>query len=106
MHAKSNDEAAMLRTKEKISLTETRPSNVMKIVTEDRIEAMRGKKGKAFDKAFIQAQVELHQKTLEKLELSMIPNAQNPQLKAMLEKTKGEVKHHLEMAQKLETSVQ
>ena len=106
MHAKSNDEASMLRKREKIALSESIPSNTLKIVTEDKIEAMRSKKGKEFDRAFIQAQVELHQKALQKLQTSLIPYAQNAQLKAMLEKTKGEVQHHLEMAQNLQTSVQ
>ena len=105
-HAKNNDEATKLRDREQIKLSETTPSNRVKIVTEESIELMKKMKGKDFDRAYMEVQVDLHQKTLEKLETSLIPNAQNMELKTMLQKTKGEVEQHLQMAQTLQSAVQ
>lgn len=63
---------------------------------------LRMKKGKEFDKAYIDGQVTAHKKVLENLNENLIPNAKNEELKATLTKTAGTVRKHLEKAQSIQ----
>jgi putative membrane protein len=73
----------------------------MKFNTEEKIEELKKLKGKNFDSAFMEAQVNLHEEVLTKLDETLIPNAQDMQLKSMLEKNRSEVQNHLQEAKKI-----
>lgn len=104
-HKKSNDRAASLRKEENIKLVETQRSQELKTKVENSIEKMKNLKGKEFDKAFMDAQVTLHQKTLHKLETTLIPNTKNQALKRMLNEDKEHVVTHLREAQEIKSSL-
>jgi putative membrane protein len=51
-----------------------------------------------FDQAYMKEQVAMHQKALDTLKNTLIPNAQNADLKKLLEDTTKHVESHLELA--------
>jgi len=71
----------------------------------DTMTQLQGLKGKEFDKAYVQAQVEAHTKVLDSLDNMLIPAAQNADLKAQLQKERPVVAAHLEHAKKLADSM-
>jgi len=65
-----------------------------------------GLSGAAFDRAYIDHEVEYHQTVLDAIDQTLIPNAQNAELKALLQQTRPAVAAHLEMAKNLQTRLQ
>lgn len=63
---------------------------------------LAGKTGADFDKAFIDAQVAGHQKVLDELQTTLLPAAQNADLRALIEKTIPTVQKHLDQAKQLQ----
>jgi putative membrane protein len=61
--------------------------------------------GDGFDKAYMDAQVDEHQKVLATLDDKLIPQAQNADLKSLLEKVRAKVASHLKMAQDVQASL-
>ena len=66
---------------------------------------LNGLSGAAFDRAYIDHEVEYHQTVLDALDKTLIPNAQNAELKALLEQTRPAVAAHLEMAKNIQGRV-
>jgi putative membrane protein len=56
------------------------------------------------DKSYVWEQVRMHDKALMTLEKELLPNAKNPKLRALLEKTETAVKDHLHHAKNLEST--
>jgi putative membrane protein len=67
---------------------------------------LNGLSGAAFDRAYIDHEVEYHQTVLDALDKTLIPNAQNADLKALLQQTRPAVAAHLDMAKSLQTKLQ
>lgn len=63
------------------------------------------KEGKELDKEYIEDQVETHKTVLKDLRETLIPQAQNEDLKAHLEDTAKTIEAHLEHAQKLQRQI-
>jgi len=58
--------------------------------------------GDAFDKAYIDNEVGYHETVVKALDDTLIPNAQNAELKALLTKVRGVAAAHLEHAKQLQ----
>jgi putative membrane protein len=67
---------------------------------------LNGLSGAAFDRAYIDHEVEYHQTVLDAIDKTLIPNAQNADLKALLQQTRPAVAAHLDMAKALQTKLQ
>ena len=104
-HAKNNDKASNLAKAENIKLKETKTSMDLKFTSEDKVEKLKTLKGKEFDKEYMQTQVDMHKKVLEKLDNTLIPNAKSEDLKAMLETTRTNIEGHLKHAQKIQSTL-
>jgi len=66
------------------------------------LQELQGKSGAEFDKAYMQQQLMSHKLTLQSLDTSLIPNAQDPQLKTMLQQqVRPAVVGHLAEAMRL-----
>lgn len=63
---------------------------------------LQGKTGAAFDSAFVQHAVQDHQQDIEKLQNTLLPAAQNADLKALIQKTVPKLQAHLALAQAAE----
>lgn len=64
-----------------------------------------GKTGAEFDRAYIGHEVQIHQKVLDALDQTLIPGAQNAELKSLLQAIRPTVSAHLERAKTLQTTV-
>lgn len=61
--------------------------------------------GAAFDKAYIGNEVAYHQAVLDAIDKTLIPNAKNAELKALLEQTRPAIAAHLEHAKQIQASL-
>ena len=61
--------------------------------------------GDAFDKAYIDNEVGYHETVIKALDDTLIPNAQNGELKSLLTSVRGVAAAHLEHAKQLQSSV-
>ncbi|HEX8450704.1 MAG TPA: DUF4142 domain-containing protein [Longimicrobium sp.] len=66
---------------------------------------LRGKSGAEFDRAYVDHEVAYHQAVLDAIDQTLIPNAQNAELKALLQQTRPAVAAHLEHAKQLQSSL-
>jgi putative membrane protein len=67
---------------------------------------MSGLSGAAFDRAYMDREVEYHQTVLDAIDQTLLPNVQNAELRALLEQTRPAVASHLEMAKSIQTKLQ
>ena len=66
---------------------------------------MQTKTGMDFDKFYIDDEVDYHQAVLDKIDKDLIPSAQNPQLKSLLETVRPAVAQHLEHAKQIQSEL-
>lgn len=68
-------------------------------------QTLQEKRGHAFDRAYIDNEVTYHQTVLDAIDHTLIPSAQNGELKALLEQTRPAIAAHLQHAQKIQSSL-
>jgi len=74
--------------------------------SQSTLETLKAKQGADFDRAYIDAQIQGHQKVLQALQRELEPAAQNPDLRAYLQKLEPRVADHLAQAQSTQQSLQ
>jgi putative membrane protein len=67
--------------------------------TQQTLDQLKQKSGAEFDRAYLQAQIDGHQKVLRTIDDQLLPNAQSAELKAYLREIRPTVAQHLERAQ-------
>lgn len=68
----------------------------------DELKVLKSKKGKAFDKAYVDNEVAYHDAVIKALEGILIPQTKNQELKNLLESAAPLFKEHLHHAQMLQ----
>jgi putative membrane protein len=68
-------------------------------------QQLSGLSGASFDRGYMDHEVEYHQTVLDALDHTLIPNAQNAELKALLQQVRPAVAAHLQMAQEIQKSL-
>lgn len=71
----------------------------------DNIENLNKLKAKDFDKAYIDHEVAYHEQVIDAVDNTLIPNAKNAELKALLEKVSPVLKAHLEHAKQVQSGL-
>lgn len=99
-HTMANDRLEVLVKTSEIKLPTTMNGAYQKSYSD-----LKKLKGAAFDRAFVKAQLDDHKKVVQMLE-HQASAGKDPQLKAFAAETLPTAKHHLEMAQSLQTRVQ
>jgi putative membrane protein len=61
--------------------------------------------GAAFDRAYIDHEVEYHQSVLNAIDTILIPSAQNAELKQLLQQTRPAIEAHLQHARQLQSAL-
>src|SRR5215471_6682443 len=69
------------------------------------LAALKKLSGSAFDKAYIDHEVSYHESVLQALDKTLIPSAQNAELKALLVKVRPAFMAHLDMAKELQAKL-
>jgi putative membrane protein len=83
---------------QKIVVGESPVCDKLTVDTSAQKQTLIAKSGADFDRAYLSAQLQDHQDVLDLLDNKLIPQAQNPQLKAALEDTRKKVVDHIQMA--------
>jgi len=72
---------------------------------DDNEAALKKLKGSAFDRAYVDHEVAYHQAVLDAVDTTLIPSAQNAELKALLIKVRPAFVAHLEHAKNLQSQL-
>jgi putative membrane protein len=104
-HSRMEQEMQALLQSKGITPQDNPQSTQMKQAAQTAIQTLQGMTGRQLDSAYVAHQVRAHQATLQALETMLIPNARDPQMKAMLETARPAVAQHLADAQKLQGSI-
>lgn len=91
-------------TVSRLGLTPAVPGNDEDLIEDHRegMEDLGAKaKGKEFDEAFLEHEIEMHKKVLDEVEDALSRN-RNPELKALLERARTGIRAHLQAAEELE----
>lgn len=65
-------------------------------------ERLRGLEGEAFDRAYMEAQLQQHRELLRMLDEELIPNAQDPQYRLFLDQLRTDIQSHLTNAERIQ----
>jgi len=83
-----------------LGAAESTLSRDMIVEGSETLKTLKAKTGAEFDRAYMQAQVQGHQKVLDAIEGKLLPNAKRADLKAYLNEIRPRVKQHLEQAER------
>jgi putative membrane protein len=101
-HSALNKKATALAKKLNLTPAPSDMSTDLQKKATDTMRDLEGKTGKDFDKAYIDSQVTYHQDLLNALDQQLIPNAQNPELKQLLQTARAGVQQHLNLAKQIQ----
>jgi putative membrane protein len=104
-HTSVNKSASALAAKLKISPEESATSKSLKDDGESALKKLKGLSGSEFDKAYVDNEVTLHQKVLDSIDKTLLPNAKNPELKSLITQTRPVIEDHLQHAKKIQSAM-
>ncbi len=104
-HTGVNKQATELVTKLKVTPKDNPTSQALKAGGEANVASLKKLQGAAFDKAYIDNEVTYHQQVLDAVDKTLVPNASNPELKALLVKVRPAFVAHLEHAKQIQASL-
>ena len=97
-HTAVNKQAVDLATRLKVTPEDNDTSRSLKAGGDKNVADLKKLSGAAFDKAYVDHEVAYHQAVLDAVDKTLIPNAQNAELKALLIKVRPAFVTHLEHA--------
>ncbi|HLX28473.1 MAG TPA: DUF4142 domain-containing protein [Casimicrobiaceae bacterium] len=101
-HTGVNKQAKALVTKLHVKPEDNPTAESLKKGGQENVAHLKTLKGSAFDKAYIDHEVVYHQQVIDAMDKTLIPSAQNPELKALLEKVRPAFVAHLDKAKALQ----
>jgi putative membrane protein len=104
-HTGVNKSAGELAAKLKVTPQDNETSRALKSGGEQNLTKLRGLKGAAFDRAYVDQEVAYHAQVLDAIDKTLIPNAQNAELKALIVKVRPAIAAHLEHAKHLQAQL-
>lgn len=104
-HTGVNKQAVALATKLNVTPEDNDTSRQLKSGGDANLAKLQGLSGTAFDQAYIDNEVGYHQAVLDALDKTLIPNAQNADLKSLLVKVRPAFAAHLERAKSIQSSM-
>jgi putative membrane protein len=104
-HTAVNKQAGALAKKLKVTPADSDTSKSLKAGAADNIKNLKGLKGAAFDKAYVDHEVAYHQAVLDAIDQVLIPNAKNAELKALIVKVRPAIAAHLDHAKMVQADL-
>ena len=104
-HGAVNKSATALVHKLKVTPEPGDTSQSLKKGGDDNLADLRKRKGTDFNRAYIDHEVTYHEAVLDAIDKTLIPNAKNAELKALLEKSRPVFVEHLDHAKRLQASM-
>jgi putative membrane protein len=103
-HGQAENKLRSIDSKNHIAPQDSAMSDKIKQNGDQVMLTLKASNGSDFDKAYIDAQVDQHQKVLDQIDHD-IPQAQNAALVTYLKDVRTKVAHHLKMAQDIQASL-
>ena len=104
-HSGVNRQAVALATKLKVTPEDNPTSQSLKAGGVDNVQKLKGLQGAAFDKAYVDHEVDYHQQVLDAIDKVLVPNAKNEELKALIVKVRPAFVAHLDHAKHLQSTL-
>ena len=104
-HSGVNKSATELVQKLHVTPEPSPTSESLKKGGDENLAKLKGLSGAAFDKAYVDHEVVYHQAVLDAVDKTLIPSAQNAELKALLVKVRPAFVAHLEHAKQLQSTL-
>lgn len=105
-HTGVNKQATALVKKLGVKPQDNDTSKALKKEGRENVAKLKGLKGAAFDKAYIDHEVDYHQQVLDAVDKVLLPNAQNEELKALITKVRPAFVAHLERAKQIQARLE
>jgi putative membrane protein len=104
-HGAVNKQAVALAQRLNVTPEENDVSRQLQTAADQARGTMTGLTGAAFDSAYMAREVTYHQAVIDALDQTLIPNAQNADLKSLLESVRPNFVAHLERARQVQGSL-
>ena len=104
-HGGVNKQAGDLAKKLGVKPEDNPTSQSLKKGGDKNIAHLKTLKGKEFDKAYVDNEVAYHQAVLDAIDKTLVPSAQNAELKALIVKVRPAFVAHLEHARMLQSKL-
>jgi putative membrane protein len=104
-HTAVNQQASALVKKLNVKPEESDTSRSLKKGGEENLAKLKKLSGKAFDKAYVDHEVDYHQAVLDAIDKTLIPSAQNAELKELITKVRPAFVAHLDHAKHIQGSL-
>jgi putative membrane protein len=104
-HTGVNKQATALVKKLKVKPEDNPTSQSLKSGGVDNVKHLKTLKGAEFDKAYIDHEVAYHEQVLDAIDKTLIPNAKNEELKALIVKVRPAFVGHLEHAKGIQAKL-
>jgi putative membrane protein len=104
-HTGVNKQATALVKKLKVTPEDNPTSESLKSGGVDNVKHLKSLKGAEFDKAYIDHEVTYHEQVIDAIDKTLIPNAQNAELKALIVNVRPAFVGHLEHAKKIQSTL-
>jgi putative membrane protein len=104
-HSGVNKQAVALVTKLKVTPEANDTSKALKAGGAENVKNLQKLSGAAFDRAYVEHEVAYHQQVLDAVDKTLIPSAQNAELKSLLVSVRPAFVAHLEHAKNLQAQL-
>ena len=104
-HTGVNKSAKDLVTKLHVKPEDNPTAESLKKGGQENVAHLKTLKGDAFDKAYIEHEVAYHQQVIDAMDKTLIPSAQNAELKALLVKVRPAFVAHLDHAKHVQSAL-
>ena len=104
-HSGVNKQAVALVKKLNVTPEDNPTSQALKKGGEENLKNLKGLKGAAFDKAYIDHEVAYHEQVLDAVDKVLIPNAKNEELKGLIVKVRPAFVAHLDHAKMIQSKL-
>ena len=102
-HGAVNKQAVALAQRLNVTPEDNDVSRQLQQGAEQARTGMQSATGADFDRAYIDREVQYHQAVLDALDKTLIPGAQNADLKALLQQVRPNIDAHLQRAKQIQT---
>ena len=104
-HTAVNEQASALAGRLNLTPADNATSQSLKASADQAMSDLHAASGADFDRAYLEREVAFHQQVLDAIDNTLLPNAQNADLRALLEQTRPAIASHLEMAKQLQSGL-
>jgi len=104
-HEQVQKDVKLFAKKVKMTPADSDTKSALKKTVADNIKTLKRVSGKEHDRRYMADQVAMHQNLLDQIDSTLLPGAQDAELKAILTKVRASVAQHLESAKTLQNTI-